>query len=96
MFVLVGIQISAEQLQQYVKCIDEILKEFSQPEFYQPPKFHVSLLWCLPISNAEPECYMETKKPRIIDLEKDLHDCITELNKEFKAALATGKVSNMP
>ena len=29
------------------KVVNTVFQEFSLPKFYNPPKFHVSLAWCL-------------------------------------------------
>lgn len=39
--------IENNSLLEVVKCCDESLSEFNKEPFYNPPEFHISLLWCL-------------------------------------------------
>ena len=82
-------------MQEYVSCIDGILKEFNQPEFYRPPEFHVSLIWCLANIYTQPEDSLETKHRHTIDLERDLQESIEEINEKFGAALDNGEVGRV-
>ena len=90
-FTLLGLEASAEQLQEHVNLIDGILKEFGQPEFYKDPKFHVSLIWCLPITENLSGVGI-SKESATINLEKQLKECIEEINRDLKAAYQTGEV----
>ena len=92
-FTLLGLEASAEQLQEHVNLIDNILKEFGQPEFYKDPKFHVSLIWCLPITENLSGVGI-SKESATINLEKQLKECIEEINRDLKAAYQTGEVCN--
>ena len=91
-FALLGLEASAEQLQEHVNLIDSILKEFGQPEFYKDPKFHASLIWCLPIIDNALSNMEISKESATINLEKQLKECIEEINRDIKAAYQTGEV----
>ena len=93
-FTLLGLEASAEQLQEHVNLIDSILKEFGQPEFYKDPKFHASLIWCLPITDNALNNLESSKESATISLEKQLKECIEEINGDIKAAYQTGEVCN--
>ena len=93
-FALLGLEASAEQLQEHVNLIDSILKEFGQPEFYKDPKFHASLIWCLPITDNALSNVEISKESATINLEKQLKECIEEINRDIKAAYQTGEVCN--
>lgn len=93
-FTLLGLEASAEQLQEHVNLIDSILKEFGQPEFYKDPKFHASLIWCLPITDNALSNVEISKESATINLEKQLKECIEEINRDIKAAYQTGEVCN--
>lgn len=44
----VGLRVSpSSRLSALVAALDAALAEFSLPPFYDPPDFHISLLWCL-------------------------------------------------
>ena len=45
-FITVQVQ-SHKYLNEVVKCCDEVLDEYKKEPFYDPPEFHVSLLWTL-------------------------------------------------
>ena len=45
-FITVQVQ-SHKYLTEVVKCCDETLEEYNKETFYEPPEFHVSLLWTL-------------------------------------------------
>ena len=91
---LLGLEASAEQLQEHVNLIDSILKEFGQPEFYKDPKFHASLIWCLPITDNALSNMEISKESATINFEKQLKECIEEINRDIKAAYQTGEVCN--
>ena len=38
---------SHKYLNEVVKCCDETLEAYNKETFYEPPEFHVSLLWAL-------------------------------------------------
>ena len=87
-------QTCGDQLPKCVDSVDNILKEFDQPEFYRTPKFHASILWCLPLSN-ESEENTNIQNSKHLDLETELQGFIKDINEEFRAAIKTGEVSRV-
>ena len=85
--IFIGLEVVAEQLLRAVCSIDEVLKDYNQPEFYKPPKFHVSLLWCLGRTDPEIDKTDETEKEASENFEVELCELAQELNQEFDAAL---------
>ena len=79
-------------LDKVVSVIDKVLIDFGQPEFYNPPKFHVSIAWCLgPNASNEAESIEETTGTNDHDTNmahpysKDLQ----KINEEFEIARKT-------
>merc|ERR1719412_2915224 len=85
--IFIGLQISADQLQNCVNSIDAVLKEFNQPTFYKTPKFHTSLLWCLPVQDKLTEAPQDIDNSSIMRLQEELHSVIEEINKEIHTAI---------
>ena len=71
-FYFTGLQTFADELTKYVSNIDAVLQDFGQPIFYETPKFHTSLLWCLPLTNQENNCQHNEDATNIEILEKRL------------------------
>ena len=92
-FKWIGLQVSVDDLQEYVNCIDAILKEFNQPTFYKKPKFHTSLLWSLQIRDTQFEWSKESDNSAVIILEEELQGVMKKINKDFQAALENEVVS---
>merc|ERR1712154_506137 len=85
--IFIGLQVSADQLQNCVDSIDVVLKEFNQPTFYKTPKFHTSLLWCLPVQDNLSEAPQDVNNSPIMRLQEELHSVIEEINKEIHTAI---------
>ena len=86
-------KIPGDDLQRYVNCIDDILKEFNQPTFYKIPKFHTSLLWCLPIRDKRYEWSKKSDNSALVQLEEELKAVIEEINRDFQSDLENDVVS---
>ena len=91
---MIGLQTFADEFTKYVSIIDGVLQEFGQPIFYETPKFHTSLLWCLPISNEENRILQNQDSHEIDSNEERFEVIIKELNKEFQVAIDNDEVSS--
>lgn len=85
--IFIGLQTFADELSKYVSNIDGVLQDFGQPIFYETPKFHTSLLWCLPFDNEENNLSMHQDSNKVNITEKKLDVIIKQLNKEFRLAI---------
>ena len=85
--------IPGDDLQQYVDCIDVILKDFNQPTFYKIPKFHTSLLWCLPTRDKRYQGSNKLDNSALLQLEEELKSVIEEINRDFQFDLENDVVS---
>ena len=69
-----------------------MLQDFGQPIFYETPKFHTSLLWCLPFDNEENNFSINRDKNKVNIIEKRFDVVIKELNKELRLAIENEEV----
>jgi len=92
--IFVGLQTFADEFTKYVGIIDGVLQEFGQPIFYETPKFHTSLLWCLPISNEENRFLQNQDSLEIDSNEERFEVIIKELNKEFQVAIDNNEIDS--
>ncbi|KAL4234895.1 poly(U)-specific 3'-to-5' RNA exonuclease [Mactra antiquata] len=46
-FLVLTVCSANDVLEQYVSVVDECFEEYKLQKYYQPPKFHVSIGWCL-------------------------------------------------
>ena len=68
------------------------MQDFGQPIFYQTPKFHTSLLWCLPFDYEENDLSINQDCNKVNIIEKRFDVIIKELNKEFRLAIENEEV----
>jgi len=85
--IFIGLQTFADELSKYVSNIDGVLQDFGQPIFYQTPKFHTSLLWCLPFDYEENDLSINQDCNKVNIIEKRFDVIIKELNKEYSLAI---------
>ena len=69
-----------------------MLQDFGQPIFYETPKFHTSLLWCLPFDNEENNFSINQDNNKINIIEQRFDVIIKELNKELRLAIENEEV----
>ena len=69
-----------------------MLQDFGQPIFYETPKFHTSLLWCLPFDNEENNFSINRDNNKVNIIEKRFDVIIKELNKELRLAIENEEV----
>ena len=60
--------------------------------FYEIPKFHTSLLWCLPFDNEANNFSKNQDSNKVNIIEKRFDVIIKELNKEFRLAIENEEV----
>ena len=68
------------------------MQDFGQPIFYQTPKFHTSLLWCLPFDYEENDLSINQDCNKVNIIEKRFDVIIKELNKEYSLAIENEEV----
>jgi len=85
--IFIGLQTFADELSKYVSNIDGVLQDLGQPIFYEIPKFHTSLLWCLPFDYEANNFSKNQDSNKVNIIEKRFDVIIKELNKEFRLAI---------
>ena len=72
-----------------------MLQDFGQPMFYTDPKFHASLIWCLPINKNEEKSFSPHQvDSNIENSERQLNLILKEINQEFQLAIENEEVSS--
>ena len=71
-----------------------MLQDFGQPMFYTDPKFHASLIWCLPINKNEKSSSPHQVDRNIENSEIQLNLILKEINQEFQLAIENEEVSS--
>jgi len=72
----VGLQATTgiRQLTKLTQVVNTVFQEFSLPKFYNPPKFHVSLAWCLGDRTKELNAILPALEMKMLDLIDDVDD----------------------
>ena len=68
------------------------MQDLGQPIFYEIPKFHTSLLWCLPFDYEANNFSKNQDSNKVNIIEKRFDVIIKELNKEFRLAIENEEV----
>lgn len=61
-------------LTKLTQVVNATFQQFSLPKFYNPPKFHVSLVWCLGDKTKEINAILPALEMKMLDLIEDVDD----------------------
>eukprot|EP00088_Acartia_fossae_P047691 TRINITY_DN5177_c1_g1_i2.p1 TRINITY_DN5177_c1_g1~~TRINITY_DN5177_c1_g1_i2.p1 ORF type:complete len:320 (+),score=93.02 TRINITY_DN5177_c1_g1_i2:111-1070(+) len=72
----VGLQATTgvKQLTKLTQVVNNVFQEFSLPKFYNPPSFHVSLVWCLGDKTKQIGALLPSLEMKMLDLIEDVDD----------------------
>jgi hypothetical protein len=72
----IGLQATTgvKQLTKLTQVVNSVFHEYSLPKFYNPPKFHVSLVWCLGDKTKEISAILPALEMKMLDLIEDVDD----------------------
>lgn len=72
----VGLQATTgvKPLTKLTQIVNSVFYQFSLPKFYNPPKFHVSLVWCLGDKTKEINAILPALEMKMLDLIEDVDD----------------------